>query len=269
MKIARIFLIFFSMIFTFASFGFYGYILMTPMWSLNINMIPLYLYPARMFLLLSILVMVITVVITKKSFNEKMLKIICIGVCISMVCIGVATAVCSNKDCKNSVFVGMTKVDTEPEREKYVPYNALFESEENRQSEYMMEHKAIRFASHVQVENYFCVSTYDELSYGAELFKSDNKLLRLKFNASKSNPLADEPLVNAFDTVGDTIQKNGIDCVIFENESGYVVKIEEHDEIFYIYLLNGKKYGVNKNDFLNVATEQYNLLSKVSKEGDF
>ncbi len=270
MKIARVFLLFFAIIFGFASLGFYLYIFFTPLWDMSLRMIPLYLYPSRMFLILSILLIALVVVMSKKSFDEKEITKVCISACAVMVCMGIGTTVFAHKDYKDFTFRGLAKVDYSSSREKYVPYNYLFEMDDSQESEYYMQHKGSSLASHVYVDNYFAVSTDSELSYGAEFFKSDNEFLRFKFNAEKINPLFEEPINSVLTTVGESNEKDGIKYAMFVNEDDYAVKIAEHDEVFYIYLLNAKKHGVTEDDFVKVAVEQYGLLRSVPQgDGNF
>lgn len=267
MKIARVFLVFFAIIFCFASLGFYLYILFTPLWDMSPRMIPLYLYPARMFLILVVLLIALVVVMSKKSFDEKAITKICIYACVVMVCMGIGTAIVAHKDYKDFTFRVFGKVNFESAREKYVPYNHFFEAEEIRESDYVLRHKGSNLASHTFVENYFPLSTDSDISYGAELFKSNNLFLRFKFNTDKMNPLSDESLSVVLSVVGQSGENNGIKYVLFVNEDNFAVKISEDNEVFYIYLLNGKKYGVTEDDFVNVAIEQYDLLRKVSQSG--
>lgn len=267
MKITRIFLIFFAIIFCFASLGFHLYVFFTPLWDMSLRMIPFYLYPGRMFLILSILLIALVILISKKKFDENAMKKICILVCSVMVCTGIVTTILAYKDYKNFTFKGLSKVEYESAREKYVPYNYLFEADDDQESEYIMQHKGNKLALHTHVENYFPVRLSSEIDYGAEFFKSNNLFLRFKFNAEKMNPLSDEPLSEVLSVVGQPNEKNGIKYALFVNEENLAVKISEDNEVFYIYLLNGKKYGVTEEDFVNVAIKQYVLLKSVS-EGD-
>lgn len=270
MKIARIFLMFFAMIFCLASLGFYLYVFFTPLWDMSVRMIPLYLYPGRMFLILSILLIALVVFISKKKFDENTVKKICVIVCSVMVCTGIVTTIFAYKDYQHLTFKGLSEVEYESAREKYVPYNYLFETDDNQESEYYMQHKSNSFASYTYVENYFPVRLSSEIDYGAELFKSDNLFLRLKFNAEKMNPLSDESLSEVVSVVGQSGESNGIKYTLFVNEDNLAVKIAEDNELFYIYLLSGKQYGVTEEDFVNVAIEQYTLLKGVSEsDGEF
>lgn len=263
MKPAKVFSVFFAIIFSLASLGFYLYTFFAPSWDLSLRLIPLYLYPARMFLILSIMMIIFTVVLSKKNFDDKTITKICIIACVVMICMGIGTAVCAHKDYNDFTFKFLGKVDFESEREKYVPYNDLFEKD-LRESNYVIHHKGNKFGTHVYVENYFTVSSDRDLSYSAEFFKTTSPLMKFRFNNEKLLPWYDEPITRVLSTVGESNQKNGIDYSLFVNENDYAIKIFEEDNMFYIYLLNAKKYNITTDDFTDIAVAQYGLLKDVA-----
>ena len=249
-----------------ASIVLYCSILFQPMYFLEFEALPILLFSAEALLLISIILIISAVLISRGTVNGVYIKKKIIGLCVFIVA-GCFLLVGYNA---LAFYDGYTPENYTENNREYT--QTLFPYHNITGEDYE------RFdisASYITGTKYFWLESYGVSVYGmpqgydVRYFESISPFMNFKFRMEIENPLVKDWAELEGVAQGETMEVNGKIVTFFEADDDYGVLVKDFNKATYATLTNAYYTDITKEEFASEVLKQHEELKKLSKDNSF
>lgn len=249
-----------------SSIVFYCSILFQPMYFFEFEALPILLFSAEALLLVSIVLIISAVLISRGTVDGGNIKKKTLALCIFIV-VGCSLLVGYNA---LAFYDGYTPESYTENNREYTqtlfPYHNITGEEYERfdiSASYITGTKYFWLESHG-------VSVYEmPQGYDVRYFESISPFMNFKFRMEIENPLVKDWAELRAVSQGEVININGKDVIFFEEDGDYGVLVKDFNKATYATLTNAYYTDITKEEFASEVLKQHEELKKLSKDNSF
>lgn len=249
-----------------ASIVFYCSILFQPMYFFEFEALPILLFSAEALLLVSIVLIISVVLISRGTVEGGNIKKKIIALCLFIV-VGCSLLVGYNI---LAFYDGYTPENYTENNREYT--QTLFPYHNITGEEY--ESFDIS-ASYITGTKYFWLESHGVSVYGmpqvydVRYFESISPFMNFKFRLETENPLVKHWAELECVAQGETMEINGKSVTFFKTDDDYGVLVKDFNKATYATLTNAYYTDITKEEFASEVLKQHEELKKLSKDNSF
>lgn len=249
-----------------ASIVFYCSILFQPMYFFEFEALPILLFSAEALLLVSIVLIISAVLISRGTVDGGNIKKKILALCIFIV-VGCSLLVGYNA---LAFYDGYTPESYTENNREYTqtlfPYHNITGEEYERfdiSASYITGTKYFWLESHG-------VSVYEMPQvYDVRYFESLSPFMNFKFRLETENPLVKHWAELEGVAQGEVMEVDGENVIFFETDDDYGVLVKDFNKATYATLTNAYYTDITKEEFASEVLKQHEELKKLSKDNSF